>query len=87
MDQELRLKDILEEARLRQGLSREAAAKALETTPPTYRGWLRGQQPEWFRLPVFIRFTGRPEGDIVAAISNQAKGVWLTSARSMVPAA
>lgn len=86
MDKGTTLKDILEEARLRKGLSKEAAAKALKATPPTYRGWLRGQQPDWDRLTVFVTFTGRSEGDIVTAIRNSAKGVLLTSTLSMAAA-
>lgn len=86
MDKRATLKDLLEEARIRQGLSKEAAAKALKTTPPTYRGWLRGQQPDWDRLTVFVSFTGRSEGDIVTAILNSAKGVLLNSPLSMVAA-
>lgn len=86
MNKGLTLRDILEEARLSKGLSKEAAAKALKTTPPTYRGWLRGQQPDWDRLTVFVTFTGRSEGDIVAAIRNSAKGVLLSSTLSMAAA-
>jgi hypothetical protein len=86
MDKGATLRDILEEARLKKGLSKEAAARALRTTPPTYRGWLRGQQPDWDRLTVFVTFTGRSEGEIVTAIRNSAKGVLLSSPLSMVAA-
>lgn len=56
-----------------------------EASPPTYRAWLRGQRPEWERIPIFIKFTERPEGDIVAAIRNQPMGLYLGSAISAIP--
>lgn len=74
----VKLGEILEEARTRKGLTREAAAVALKTTPPTYRAWLRGQQPAWDQVAVLSIFAEVPEGDIVAAILNEARGVQLT---------
>ena len=81
------LGEILRDARTGKGLSITKAAVALKTTRVTYRGWESfGQRPELERVPALSRFAGLSEDDIVAAIRSQAKGVWLTSARSMVPA-
>lgn len=86
---------MLEEARKEKGLSQVRAAVALDTSPTTYRQWLRGQRPDWERVPVLVEFIGREEGDILRALlrhsaseapGSRATGVYRSS-RLPVPAA
>jgi transcriptional regulator with XRE-family HTH domain len=88
---------MLEEARKEKGLSQLRAAVALDTSPTTYRSWLRGQRPDWDRVDTLVEFIGRDEADILRALlrhndgrepvapSRHAKGVYLSS-RSPLPA-
>ena len=60
--------DLLEEARKERGLSQRRTADVLDTTPTTYRNWLRGQVPSLDKVAAFMDFTGRDKLDVVMAI-------------------
>lgn len=79
---------MLEEARRAKGLSRLKAAAVLQTSPHTYRSWLRGQRPGYDWLPILIDFIDRDEAEIFRAVlahgdavppMDRAKGVYLNS--------
>ena len=60
--------ELLEGARQRRGLSQARAAKLVGASQTTYRQWLRGQRPDWNRIPALVEFTEVPEEKLTAAI-------------------
>ena len=60
--------ELLEQARERRGLSQLRAAAAVGTSSTTYRQWLRGQRPDWERVPALAEFVEVPEEQLTAAI-------------------
>jgi hypothetical protein len=91
------LGQILLEAEERTGLGVGRAAAMCGANRSTYRNWKKGQRPELRHAAGIIRFTGEDprvildlvglSEDDINALLTYAKGVWLTSAQSMVPAA
>lgn len=92
-----RFAEMLEAARRRRGLSKERAANELHTSSTTYRQWLRGQRPEWERVPVIVDFIDEDEGEVLKALARHGamgpydggspdgdKGLFLNSEGSVV---
>lgn len=77
------ISEVLEAARVERGISQRKTAVELDTTPGTYRQWLRGQVPGLDRLEAFMEFTGHPKVDILLAIAEAedrlGKGAYVSS--------
>ena len=65
---------MLEEARIDKGLSRNKAAAELETSPTTYRQWMRGQRPDLARVFTLARFADESVEDVVKKMIDDEVG-------------
>ncbi len=81
-----RVATMLEQAREDRGLSRNKAAKELETTVLTYRQWIRGQRPGPDKAGKLAEFVGLDKKAFAAAYVkdveeelNLAMGVYVSS--------
>ena len=76
---------MLEDARLEKGLSRNKAAAELGTSSTTYRQWMRGQQAHLARFPKFAEFADETIEEVHkkaakdATDANEALFIYLSS--------
>ena len=73
---------MLEDARLERGLSRNKAAAELGTSSTTYRQWMRGQKAHLARFEKFAEFANKTVEEVMKKAmkdANRAGFVYLSS--------
>lgn len=83
MSNEPTIAKMLEDARIRRGLSQRRAAEWLHTTPRTWKDWQRGQAPGARWAGGFAEFTNQDEAYILRRLFELEEGVDLTMLERM----
>ena len=95
----MRLAEILQTERERRGWSLRAVAREMGVAPGTYEGWEKGwREPDRGNYETIARYLMVPMPDLLSyldlltpeqaeRLGTLAKGVYVSSHRSMVPAA